>query len=192
MTKIVKFASNITDRIKDNEAVSEAAQIAYESAVSSAQTAKRGSDILHDAIANSDAIVSQVLKSVDLIKNLNEQSAVIGSIVSTISSIADQTNLLALNAAIEAARAGEYGRGFAVVADEVRQLAASTSSSTNEIATVVKNNQELTNDISKQITSVSDSSEQGRELIAKVSEVIQEIERGADAVSATVSKLNAS
>ncbi|WP_282448091.1 PAS domain-containing methyl-accepting chemotaxis protein [Pseudoalteromonas sp. 1CM17D] len=192
VTKIVKFASNITDRIKDNEAVSEAAQIAYESAVSSAQTAKRGSDILHDAIANSDAIVSQVLKSVDLIKNLNEQSAVIGSIVSTISSIADQTNLLALNAAIEAARAGEYGRGFAVVADEVRQLAASTSSSTNEIATVVKNNQELTNDISKQITSVSDSSEQGRELIAKVSEVIQEIERGADAVSATVSKLNAS
>lgn len=190
--KIVKFASNITDRIKDNEAVSEAAQIAYESAVSSAQTAKTGSDILHDAIANSDAIVSQVLKSVDLIKNLNEQSAVIGSIVSTISSIADQTNLLALNAAIEAARAGEYGRGFAVVADEVRQLAASTSSSTNEIATVVKNNQELTNDISKQITSVSDSSEQGRELIAKVSEVIQEIERGADAVSATVSKLNAS
>ncbi|HAG38581.1 MULTISPECIES: PAS domain-containing methyl-accepting chemotaxis protein [unclassified Pseudoalteromonas] len=192
VTKIVKFASNITDRIKDNEAVSEAAQIAYESAVSSAQTAKTGSDILHDAIANSDAIVSQVLKSVDLIKNLNEQSAVIGSIVSTISSIADQTNLLALNAAIEAARAGEYGRGFAVVADEVRQLAASTSSSTNEIATVVKNNQELTNDISKQITSVSDSSEQGRELIAKVSEVIQEIERGADAVSATVSKLNAS
>lgn len=190
--KIVKFASNITDRIKDNEAVSEAAQIAYESAVSSAQTAKTGSDILHDAIANSDAIVSQVLKSVDLIKNLNEQSAVIGSIVSTISSIADQTNLLALNAAIEAARAGEYGRGFAVVADEVRQLAASTSSSTNEIATVVKNNQELTNDISKQITSVSDSSDQGRELIAKVSEVIQEIERGADAVSATVSKLNAS
>ena len=190
--KIVKFASNITDRIKDNEAVSEAAQIAYESAVSRAQTAKTGSDILHDAIANSDAIVSQVLKSVDLIKNLNEQSAVIGSIVSTISSIADQTNLLALNAAIEAARAGEYGRGFAVVADEVRQLAASTSSSTNEIATVVKNNQELTNDISKQITSVSDSSEQGRELIAKVSEVIQEIERGADAASATVSKLNAS
>jgi len=188
--KIVKFASNITERIKDNEAVSDAAKIAYESAVSSAQTAKRGSEILHEAITNSDAIVSQVLKSVDLIKNLNEQSAVIGSIVSTISSIADQTNLLALNAAIEAARAGEYGRGFAVVADEVRQLAASTSSSTNEIATVVKNNQELTNDISKQITSVSDSSEQGRALIAKFSEVIQEIELGADTVSATVSKLN--
>lgn len=170
--------------------MTEAAAIAYESAVATAQTAKKGSEILQSSVANSDAIVSQVLKSVDLIKNLNEQSAVIGSIVSTISSIADQTNLLALNAAIEAARAGEYGRGFAVVADEVRQLAASTSSSTNEIATVVKNNQELTNDISRQITSVSDSSEQGRELIANVSEVIKEIERGADIVSQTVAELN--
>ncbi|QCU74942.1 methyl-accepting chemotaxis protein [Pseudoalteromonas distincta] len=188
--KIIKFASNITDRIHNNNAVTEAAAIAYESAVATAQTAKKGSEILQSSVANSDAIVSQVLKSVDLIKNLNEQSAVIGSIVSTISSIADQTNLLALNAAIEAARAGEYGRGFAVVADEVRQLAASTSSSTNEIATVVKNNQELTNDISRQITSVSDSSEQGRELIANVSEVIKEIERGADIVSQTVAELN--
>ena len=188
--KIIKFASNITDRINNNSAVTEAAAIAYKSAVATAQTAKKGSEILQSSVANSDAIVSQVLKSVDLIKNLNEQSAVIGSIVSTISSIADQTNLLALNAAIEAARAGEYGRGFAVVADEVRQLAASTSSSTNEIATVVKNNQELTNDISRQITSVSDSSEQGRELIANVSEVIKEIERGADIVSQTVAELN--
>lgn len=191
VTKIIKFASNITDRIKNNSAVTEAAVIAHESAVSTVETAKKGSEILQSSIANSDAIVSQVLKSVDLIKDLNEQSAVIGSIVSTISSIADQTNLLALNAAIEAARAGEYGRGFAVVADEVRQLAASTSRSTNEIATVVKNNQELTNDISKQITSVSDSSKQGRELIANVSEVIKEIERGADIVSQTVAKLNA-
>ncbi len=55
---------------------------------------------------------------------------------------------------------------------------------------MVKNNQELTNDISKQITSVSDSSEQGRELISNVSEVIKEIERGADVVSQTVAHLN--
>ncbi len=190
VTKIVKFASNITARVKNNSAVTQAAAIAYESAVATVQTAKKGSEILQKSVVNSDEIVSQVLKSVDLIKNLNEQSAVIGAIVSTINSIADQTNLLALNAAIEAARAGEYGRGFAVVADEVRQLAASTSRSTNEIATVVKNNQELTNNISKQITSVSDSSEQGRELIMSVSEVIKEIGFGADIVSQTVSKLN--
>jgi methyl-accepting chemotaxis protein len=191
VTKVIKFASDITERVNRSRATALAAKDAHESSLSTLATAKLGSEILKSSVNNSDAIVSQVIISVDLIDKLNKQSAVIGSIVSTISNIADQTNLLALNAAIEAARAGEYGRGFAVVADEVRQLAASTSRSTNEIAVVVKNNHELTNDISTQITSVSDSSKKGRELIAKVSDVISEIENGAGKVSQTISRLNA-
>ncbi|MBQ4833135.1 PAS domain S-box protein [Pseudoalteromonas sp. MMG010] len=190
VTKVIKFASNITEQIHQSQAVAQAAKSAHESALTTVKTAELGAELLQHSVSNSDAIVNQVLKSVELIKDLNEQSAVIGTIVSTISSIADQTNLLALNAAIEAARAGEYGRGFAVVADEVRQLAASTSKSTNEIASVVKNNHELTNEISQQITSVSDSSEKGRELVSQVSDVINEIELNAEQVSKTVSDLN--
>ena len=54
----------------------------------------------------------EVEKASAVIKELDQRSESIGSIIGTIDGIAEQTNLLALNAAIEAARAGEQGRGL--------------------------------------------------------------------------------
>ena len=85
-----------------------------------------------------EQLASEVDSAAQVINQLQQNSAAIGSILDVIRGIAEQTNLLALNAAIEAARAGEQGRGFAVVADEVRTLASRTQESTSEIQTMIE------------------------------------------------------
>lgn len=73
-----------------------------------------------------------------LIIHTNEDAEKIENASKMIKNIADQTNLLALNAAIEAARAGEQGKGFAVVAEEIRKLAEQSDQFAGEIAKIIK------------------------------------------------------
>ncbi|HHQ4692310.1 TPA: methyl-accepting chemotaxis protein [Aeromonas veronii] len=189
VVKVIKFASDITERINKSNAVREAAMLAHDAARETLNCAERGAGLLSSVVDTSSLIASQLTHSISLINQLNEQSRSIEAIVSTISSIADQTNLLALNAAIEAARAGDQGRGFAVVADEVRQLAARTSLSTDEIAKVVQNNRELTAKVTSEMSDVASSAELGKQQVGEVNEVMSDIRREANNVSSTVSDL---
>ncbi|QDF68022.1 PAS domain S-box protein [Shewanella sp. SNU WT4] len=188
--KVIKFASDITNKINQDNAVRDAAGIAYTSSEETARIALQGASLLKATVETSNVIVAQVNKTTVSINQLNEQSKSIEAIVSTISAIAEQTNLLALNAAIEAARAGDQGRGFAVVADEVRQLAARTSQSTDQIAAVVSENRALTASANELMNKVAHTAESGKQQISEVVAVMDEIKRGADNVSKTVSNLN--
>ncbi len=187
LSKVIKFATDVTSRINSSH---EAREVAYSTSLQADQAAQTGSQVVNETIEIMTSLSNDITTASSNLDALYKQSDQINNIVSTISSIAEQTNLLALNAAIEAARAGEQGRGFAVVADEVRGLAARTSSSTTEIAEVVKKNVELsqlaTNTMQASITQVS----QGTELVEKLSSSISEINSGIDKIVQTMDNLN--
>ncbi len=180
--KVVKFATVITDQVNREQAVADAASIAYSTSQQTDNTAQRGTTVVTEAVNVMRDLSRHMQAAGEGIEALNEQSQVIGTIVKTISGIAEQTNLLALNAAIEAARAGEQGRGFAVVADEVRQLASRTSQATEEIVTVVRQNQEMARNAVALMTDGKLQAEQGLALAAEAGTVIVEIQDGAQKV----------
>ncbi|MBP8173605.1 MAG: PAS domain-containing protein [Aeromonadaceae bacterium] len=180
--QIVKFATDVTPQIVQNQRESDAAQQAYASALETSENTHKGREVVEQSVGMMQQISTQLEQATEHIAALNLQSDQISSIVGTIRSIAEQTNLLALNAAIEAARAGESGRGFAVVADEVRNLALRTSKATEEIVEVVKKNHELTQLAVSGMQVNRQRAEEGVELVQQAGRVIADIQQQAQQV----------
>jgi methyl-accepting chemotaxis protein len=132
-----------------------------------------------EAVDKIGRLVGTVSDTAKVIQNLGQMSQQIGEITETITSIADQTNLLALNAAIEAARAGEAGRGFAVVAEEVRKLAEGSAEAVRKIGGLIRSIQSETNRAVNAIEASSKEVQDSKVQIAKIAEVLTEINKAA-------------
>ncbi|MDR7023923.1 methyl-accepting chemotaxis protein [Pseudomonas peli] len=177
--KVVKFARDVTGLVRQQQAESEAAKLAYEISQQTDESARHGAKVIRETVDVVRGIADELSRATEGITAVSQQSEMISSIVQVIRGIAEQTNLLALNAAIEAARAGEQGRGFAVVADEVRNLAARTSQATVEIVEVVKRNHELAQVSVDSMQASRHKVDQGVNLVNQAGDVIEEIQSGA-------------
>ena len=196
LIKIVKFASDISERVEKFEEDSRGASRAYHISSETERFAEHGTQVIHETASEMRRIAENIGASARLVGQLGDRSEQITAIVNTIRGIADQTNLLALNAAIEAARAGDQGRGFAVVADEVRQLAGRTSRSTAEIAEMIGLTLSETRDAVASMSATQEGAQRGVSLADQAGSVILQIRTSTSdavqAVSMFASKLDES
>lgn len=185
LIKIIKFASNITERVHKLEGDAKSASRAYYISSETEEIAERGETVIQEAAQEMKIIAENINRSSLIVEQLGKRTEQITAIVNSIKGIADQTNLLALNAAIEAARAGEQGRGFAVVADEVRQLAGRTSKSTSEICEMIEKILMETREAIASMRVTQDRAYRGVELADQAGTAILKIRSGtSDAVKA--------
>lgn len=150
-----------------------------------------GSKAIEKAVNQMKTIENSFQFVSNAVGRLNERSQEIGQIVDAISGIAGQTNLLALNAAIEAARAGEQGKGFAVVAEEVRKLAEQSQQAAKQIAILIGETKEDTEQAVLAMNSGSQEVKTGTEVVTTAGQVFGEIRRLVNEVSAGIDNISA-
>ena len=200
-------ANRTTEMLGSVEQMTQSIQNVADSAYKTAQVAQTASATAASGGAAMDLTVQHILslrqtigETAKKVKRLGESSQQIAKVISLINQIALQTNLLAINAGIEAARAGEQGQGFGVVAEEIGELAARSSTATQEIEKIVENIQRETSYVvdameqsTAQVVEGTHLVESAKKSLNQILEVSNQIDQLVQSISqATVSQSDTS
>ncbi|MBL7689258.1 MAG: methyl-accepting chemotaxis protein [Bdellovibrionaceae bacterium] len=178
-----------------------------------ADNANRALELVKTAREAAESGSQEVAGLTEAMRLIAQSSSRVQEIISVIDDLAFQTNLLALNAAIEAARAGEQGKGFAVVAEAVRNLAQRSSTSAQEIATLISESsrritdgvervnkngdaflriEKLVNEVSHVSEGVASASREQASGLQQISKAVQQLDAATQQNAASSEELSAS
>jgi len=186
--EINQITSAISEMNSASQDITSNIHTAAASAESANHTVIDGSKIIQLVNTSISSLAENLQASSAGVKNLENNSNNIDTVLEVIRGIAEQTNLLALNAAIEAARAGEQGRGFAVVSDEVRTLAQRTQQSTEEIQTLIG---KLQSDVKSTVSVLQEGTTHATDSALEVEKAMRSLEEITGAVQ-NIFQLNSS
>ncbi len=131
---------------------------------SNASQARTAHETADEARGLADEGAVAMTRLQESMRETEDVSREITSVVTLIDEIAFQTNLLALNATIEAARAGEAGTGFTVVAKEVRALSQRCAEAAKDTSRLlvrssrnVQDSRERADETGRSLTSIAEA-----------------------------------
>ncbi|MGW8312507.1 MAG: methyl-accepting chemotaxis protein [Desulfuromonadales bacterium] len=137
--------------------------------------AEQGVKIVQSFTAEMGRIDEESRKAITAMQRLNRQTVEVTKIIEVIKDLVSDTELLAFNAAIIAAKAGAEGRGFSVVAEEIRDLADRTTTSAEEIETIIKSIRKDTELVNMSVESTGHFIGRGKELSRTTAEALGKI-----------------
>ncbi len=137
--------------------------------------AEQGVKVVQTFTSEMDRIEEESQKAISAMQRLTRQTAEVTKIIEVIKDLVSDTELLAFNAAIIAAKAGDEGRGFSVVAEEIRDLADRTTTSADEIESIIKSIRKDTEQVNTTVESTGHFIGRGKELSQSTADALGKI-----------------